>query len=55
MIEMLSDLRGTGDLTDWQEGFVENVMERTGGGLRTSHLSEKQVETIEAIWKRHFA
>ena len=55
MIEMLDGLRGTGNLNDWQEGFVESMIENTDGGKRTSHLSEKQIETIEQIFGRHFA
>lgn len=55
MVKDLNGMTGTSDLSEWEEGFVVNIAARTLNGDRTSHLSEKQVETIENIWQRHFA
>lgn len=50
MLKQISALLGTEDLTEWETGFVENLQDR-----ETTLLSGKQVETIERIWKKHFA
>lgn len=54
-IKQLEGLLGTSDLTDWESGFVESVLERTKKGDDTTRLSEKQVNTVENIWRRFFA
>lgn len=55
MIKQLGGLTGTDDLNDWENEFVGGVVERTHDGKITGTLSNRQVETIERIWKRHFA
>lgn len=54
-IQQLEGLHDTKDLTDWENGFVENIVIRTKRGLVTSHLSEAQIERIEELWGKHFA
>ena len=54
-IEQLSGMLGTDDLNEWETGFVESIVERIGDRKDTSRLSEKQVETAERIWRKHFA
>lgn len=50
MIDQLEGLLGTADLTDWETGFVETLVERKG-----SELSDKQTEIMERIYRKHFA
>ncbi len=55
MLEMLDGLSGTNDLTAWESDFVSSVVQQTDGAKKTSRLSEKQVEQIERIYRKHFA
>lgn len=55
MIEQVSGMLGTDDLTDWESGFVESLIERIGERKDTTRLSTKQVEAVERIWRKHFA
>lgn len=50
MIDQLESLLGTKDLSEWEQGFVETLVERKGRAL-----SEKQTEVMERIYKKHFA
>ncbi len=55
MLAQCDGLRDTGDLTQWEEGFLENVINRwLLNGKRTDWLSEKQTEIVEKIWEKHF-
>jgi hypothetical protein len=53
MIQRLEGCLGTGDLTDWQEGFVRNLAERMHAGEVTA-LSAKQIDTLEQLHDRRF-
>jgi hypothetical protein len=53
-IKQLSALVGGEDLTEWEDEFVESVYERSKQGTHTSGLSEKQVEIIARIYRKHF-
>jgi len=55
MIRQLAGMVGTNDLSDWENRFLKNIVERSGEGLRTSSLSSDQVEKLEEIWTKHFA
>ena len=50
MLIRLTGLLGTGDLTAWEESFVESNSEAT-----IERLTGKQVEIIERIFTKHFA
>lgn len=55
-IEQLDGLRGTNDLNDWEDGFVESVVNHyEAAGKSTLRMSAKVAEKIEQIWRRHFA
>ena len=54
MIERLDGCKGTGDLSPWEESFVSGLVERLHSGKVTS-LSEKQIESLERLFKKHFA
>lgn len=55
MVKSLDGLRGTKDLTAWETGFVESVVNRSGSGKDTSKLTDGQVQTVESLWQKHFA
>ena len=56
MIEQLDGLRDTKDLTDWEHGFVTNVLQRyLVAGKDSRSITDKQVEVISRIWTRNFA
>lgn len=56
MIEQLDGLRDTDDLTEWEQGFVTNVLgQYLKAKKNTQKLTTKQVETVERIWAKHFA
>lgn len=55
-IEQLDGLRDTDDLTQWEQGFVTNILERyLVAGRDTRMLSSPQADTIEKIWSKHFS
>lgn len=54
MIKQIAGLADTTDVSGSTSRFITDMVERTGNGARTSHLTEKQVEWIEDIYKRHF-
>lgn len=56
MLEQLDGLRDTKDITEWEQGFVTNVLQRYLVAKKdTRVLSGKQVEVIKRIWSKHFA
>ncbi len=54
MIEQLTGLLNTKDLTTWENHFVRDIYERTLNGKLVATLSANQVETIEKIYSKHF-
>lgn len=55
-IEQLDGLRDTNDLSEWENGFVTNILERyLVAGRDTRVLSSKQVDVIERLWGKHFS
>lgn len=54
-IEQIDGLRGTKDVTPWENDFITSVVKRLPANKDTRGLSVKQVEIIERIWERHFA
>ncbi len=55
MIQRLDGMLGTNDLSDWEAGFVESVVEKTGGGRNTTGLTSAQVDKITSLFDKHFA
>lgn len=55
MIKQLNGLIDTEDLTDWENNFVGDIVEKTQDGEICGTMSDRQVTTIERIWRRHFA
>ena len=54
-IMQVEGLLGTSDVSDWEEEFLERMIEISDHGKKTAGLSEKQVSIIDRIWGRHFA
>lgn len=54
-LQQCSGLLGTRDLTQWEEEFLQGVMDRTEGGTSTSAVTDKQAGVIERIYAKHFA
>ena len=54
MVKRCSALVDTTDLTDWENRFMGNVIRQTNDGDNTSTLTEKQVESLERIYEKHF-
>ena len=54
MISRLAGMLGTDDLSNWEEGFISNIVEITENDYTLS-LSSKQVDKIESIFNKHFA
>jgi myo-inositol catabolism protein IolC len=50
-IERLEAMVGTKDLSDWETDFVINIAYYKDD---TSRLSEKQVTTLERLYRKHF-
>ena len=55
MLKQCAGLVDTKDVTNWQNGFLKSVLERSENGSRPDLLSEKQLEVLESIHSRHFA
>lgn len=54
MVKRISGLLDS-DLSEWEQDFVESVAKRTRDGEDTTMLTEKQVDVVERIFKKHFA
>ncbi len=54
MVKKIAGLANTQDVTEWETGFIESVVETSRCGEDTRRLSEKQVATIERIHNKHF-
>lgn len=54
MVERLTGLLGTKDLTDWETGFVESMQRRLIAGSLTT-ITDAQATALESIFKKHFA
>ena len=55
-VSQIDGLRGTKDVSPWEDEFIGSVVERlTKNGNDSRCLSPKQVEVVERIWGKHFA
>jgi len=56
MIEQLDGLRDTDNLSEWEQGFVTNIVERYVMARKdTRWMTGKQVDVVDRIWRKHFA
>jgi len=49
MVAQLEGLLGTKDISDWEQGFIESIVERKAS------LTDKQLVVVERIYRKHFA
>lgn len=55
MVTKLEGMRGTRDLSDWEDDFIVSISQRVArAGGKTSGLSEAQVDKIKQIHDKHF-
>jgi hypothetical protein len=54
-VNQCAGLLGTKDITEWEEEFLQSVIQKTGNGHDTRSLTEKQIECLERIYNKHFA
>lgn len=55
MVKRIASLAGTSDVSEWEDSFIESIVEKTRDGEDTSALTERQIEVIERLFKKHFA
>ena len=55
MIQQLDGLLNTGDLNSWETQFVTNLVLRTIHGRDTSMLTERQINRMTELYRKHFA
>lgn len=54
-IKQIHGLVGTGDLSRWENSFVDDIWIKTQRGDKTEWVTEKQLAVIDRIYERHFA
>ena len=58
-IEQIDGLRGTKDISAWEDSFIASIIERVTENAQTIKdtrgLTSKQVEIVERIFEKHFA
>ena len=55
MIKSLDGMLGTDDLSEWESGFVSSISDSTLAGADTSRLTEKQLDRLTELYRKHFA
>lgn len=55
MIQQLDGLLNTRDLNAWENQFVTSLVLRTQQGRDTSRLTERQVDRMTELYRKHFA
>ncbi len=43
------------DVGDWENDFLQSIMRSTREGDNTTVLTEKQIDVVERIFKKHFS
>lgn len=55
MVVSCSGMVDTNDLNAWENEFVQSIVEQTDEGKDTRTLTEKQIEVLTRIYRKHFA
>lgn len=55
MVQRVSGLLDTNDLSDWESDFVQSIVIKTHDGRNTTGSTEKQIDVLERIFNKHFA
>lgn len=53
-IKQIAGLAGTSAVDERTSDFITSVYDQSNNGAHTSHLSDKQVEWVEDIHRKHF-
>ena len=54
MVQQLCAMVGTNDLTKWETDFMCSIGRTTGDGEHTQGLTERQVNRVEELYRKHF-
>ena len=54
MLERVSALIDTKDITEWENQFLKSVWGRSKEGKETQRLTGPQIESIEKIFTKHY-
>jgi hypothetical protein len=54
MVKKVAGLANTRDVNDWENQFINRVVELTKNGTNTSMLTEAQVDKLEQLHDKHF-
>jgi hypothetical protein len=54
MVKKCAGLVDTRDVTDWENRFLQSVIERSANGDHPERLTSAQVESLERIYEKHF-
>lgn len=54
MVKRVSGLTDN-DTSEWERKFIASIVRQTNDGDNTTSLSEKQIESLERIFDKHFA
>jgi hypothetical protein len=55
MVQRVSGMLDTHDLSDWEDGFVRSLVRISNDGKDTTRITEKQIEVLERIFNKHFS
>jgi hypothetical protein len=54
MVRDLESMLDSWKLSDWDANFIATVSKQSEGGKDTSQLSDRQLELIDDMHKKHF-
>lgn len=55
MVLSVSGMVDTNDLNAWENEFVQSIVEQTDEGKDTRTLTEKKIDVLTRIYRKHFA
>lgn len=55
MVKRCMGLIDTTDVSDWESDFLQTIAERTRDGDDTSRLTERQIDVLDRIFRKHFS
>ena len=55
MVKRVAGLQDTTDVTDWENGFIKSVVQKTNNGDNTTSLTEPQIDSLEELFNKHFS
>ena len=55
MVKRVTGLADTKDVNEWENNFIKSIVIRTDNGKSTASLTERQVESLEDLFYKHFS